>query len=173
MTRHDCLCFWYLWNRFQVGETKRKWIFSLNSQLLTMKVDVIVNGYLLTYMIICLNTIKQYLFALVKSISIQFWNQPTHIYTHMLTHTFLITNAKTKPYYCIWERKMKSKIWDQQNSNNIFYDSERNGNGWNEFIQQWTHVKLVLLPLPSHHYHYLMHDLAEELKQFLPEGPHD
>ena len=51
----------------------------------------------------------------------------------MLTHTFLITNAKTKPYYCIWERKMKSKFWrswqQRQQQLKPFYDSERNGNG--------------------------------------------
>ena len=76
-----------------------------------MKADSNVNGYLQTNMLICLNTIKQYLFALVKSISIQFQNQPTHIYTHMLKHTFLTANAKMKPYCCIWERKMKSKFW--------------------------------------------------------------
>ena len=129
--RQYCLHFWYLWQKFQAGETKRKWIFSLNSQLLIMKVDVIVNGYFQTYMLICLNTIKQYLFALVKSISIQFQNQPTHIY--MLKHTFLTANAKTKPYYCIWERKMKSKFWrswqQRQQQLKPFYDSERNGNG--------------------------------------------
>ena len=60
-----------------------------------MKVDVIVNGYLLTYMIICLNTIKQYLFALVKSISIQFQNQPTHISIHTYAQAH-ISHSKRK-----------------------------------------------------------------------------
>ena len=58
-----------------------------------MKADGIVNGYLQTYMLICLNTIKQYLFALVKSISIQFQNQPTHIHTYAQAH---ISHSKRK-----------------------------------------------------------------------------
>ena len=44
-------------------------------------------------MLICLNTIKQYIFALVKSIPLPFEILPTHTSTHMLKH---ISNNKRK-----------------------------------------------------------------------------
>ena len=65
----------------------------------------------------------------------------------------LTTNAKTKSY-CNWERKMKSKIRDQQKQQHHLSYSERNGNGWNESIHNTQCMKERVLwmcasqPLP-------------------------
>ena len=96
----------------------------------------------------------------------------------MLKHTFLTANAKTKPYYCIWERKMKSKFWrswqQRQQQLKPFYDSERNGNGLveerilssntsNSVTCKTSFIAFANLFKPhTALHHYMMHDWTEE-----------
>ena len=131
--------------------------------------------------LLCLNTIKQYIFALVKSIPIPFEILPTHI--HTCSSTFLTTNAKMKSYCCIWERKMKSKSWrswqQRQQQLKPFYDSERNGNGLVEErilssnISNSVTCKTSFIAFANQFYphtalhHYMMHDWTEEELNFI------
>ena len=120
---------------------------------------------------ICLNTIKQcYVFGLVNSLP----NLETQTRTHTHSHTHVSHDKRKNQNHIVFgKEKWNRKYVMSTTATTTFYDSERNGNGWN-----WIHatrnacVKLVFIafaipPLPL----YDARSCRRSLKQSLPEGP--
>ena len=129
--------------------------------------------------LLCLNTIKQYIFALVKSIPIPFEILPTHTYTHAQAHfqqqtqkwNHIVVFGKEK-----WNRNPEDH--DNKGSNNLNHFMTLN-----EMEMVWLryeffhpipatalHAKQVLLLLPtnsSNTQHYIIIWCTIELKKNL------
>ena len=99
--------------KIQDDEAKRKYLFSRNRQLPLMKVGVIVNRYLQTYIAYKPKHHKT-LYICSCKVDTNTINNTTHTRTHTYTHTysctFLTTNAKTKPYLLYLGKKNEIEI---------------------------------------------------------------